>query len=241
MKGACEKAISCLKVEKLKAKTVDVILTPYALEELFTYTLFLALSAENVHRGKSPYVGKIDQKVASEKLTIIDDGTLPQGLITRKMDDEGVPMQRKILIEKGILKGFLYDNYYAKIEGKESTGNAFRRGGASDLPSIQPTNFIVCEGDYSNQEIIQETKFGLFVDGFQGAHSSNPETGEFSVVATPAWIVKNGELTAVRGVMLAGNVYELLKKIVAIGKEKKQVGRFISAYIKFENVRVITK
>ena len=78
------------------------------------------------------------------------------------------------------------------------------------MPRIAPTNVVIEQGDASLDEIIAETRRGLLVYGLQGAHSSNPETGEYSVVATPAWYIENGVLKPVRGVMLSGNIYIMI-------------------------------
>ena len=106
----------------------------------------------------------------------------------------------------------MYDNYSAKKEGKESTGNASRAGYLS-TPGIDTTNFHIIPGNKTSEEMLGEVDDGLIVYYLQGAHSSNPVSGEFSVVATPAWKIKDGEIThCSRGVMLAGNIFELLKK-----------------------------
>ena len=113
-----------------------------------------------------------------------------------------MPHQKTPVIEKGILRNFLYDNYSAKKEGKESTGNASRAGYLS-TPSIDTTNFHIMPGNKTSDEMLSEVDDGLIVYYLQGAHSSNPVSGEFSVVATPAWKIKNGKIThCSRGVML---------------------------------------
>ncbi len=235
-----EKALSNLKPIKIDEGTLPVILTEYAVNSLFTYTFVEAIKGDNVVRGKSPYKDKVGSNVASEKITIIDDGLLRNGLYTSMFDGEGVPRRKTTIVEKGILKNFIYDHYWGLRAGKESTGNASRNDYAS-TPRVAPSNLVVMPGTYNKNELLKETNKGLLIDGFQGAHSSNPETGEFSVVATPAWFIENGELKAVRGVMIAGNLYELLGGVDALTKTSRQVGIIKAPWIRFPKVRVVVK
>ncbi len=235
-----EKAISNLKPVKIDEGSLPVILTEYAVNSLFAYTFIEAIKGDNVVRERSPYKDKINTKVASEKITIIDDGLLKNGLNTSIFDGEGIPRRKTTIIEQGVLKNLIYDHYWGLRAGKESTGNASRSDYAS-MPRVAPSNLVIAPGTYNKNELLKETGKGLLVDGFQGAHSSNPETGEFSVVATPAWYIENGELKAVRGVMIAGNLYKLLEKVDALTKTSRQVGTIKSPWIRFPNVRVIVK
>ncbi len=235
-----EKAIKNLHPVKIDEIKLPVIMTNYAIESIFTYTFNQAIRGDNVVRGRSPYKDKLGEKVAVEELTIIDDGTLRNGLYTSIFDAEGIARRRTVIIEKGVLRNFIYDNYWAKRANTESTGNASRRDYAS-TPVISPSNLVIEPGTFSEEEIVSDTRKGLLVDGLQGAHSSNPETGEFSVVATPAWYIDNGELKPVRGIMLAGNIYELLNKITGMTKTTKQVGTLKAPWIRFANVRVVVK
>lgn len=240
-KEAAKLALSALKTKSVETKSTTLILTQFALQDLLAYTLINAVRADNVQRNQSAFKGKIDEKVASDKLTVCDDGLLAGGLRTWAFDGEGVPHQKTAVIEKGILRSFLYDSYSAKKEGKESTGNAGRAGYLS-TPSIDTTNFHILSGDKKADEMLSETDDGLIVYYLQGAHSSNPVSGEFSVVATPAWKIKKGEIThCSRGVMLAGNIFEVLKNISLVGSNERQMGQLISPWIQVENVRVIGK
>lgn len=240
-KEAAKMALSALKTKSVETKSTTLILTQFALQDLLAYTLVNAVRADNVQRSQSPFKGKIGEKVASDKLSIYDDGLFPGGLRTWAFDGEGAPHQKTPIIEKGILKNFLYDNYSARKDGKESTGNASRAGYLS-TPSIDTTNFHIMPGNKTSDEMLHEIKDGLLVYYLQGAHSSNPVSGEFSVVATPAWKIENGEIVhCSRGVMLAGNIFEVLKNVSLIGNNERQMGQLISPWIQVENVRVIRK
>src|SRR4030065_171587 len=164
----------------------------------------VAKEGNKVQRGQSAFKDRIGTQVASEKVTIYDDGLFPAGLRTAAFDGEGTPQQKTLLVEKGILRNFLYDNYAAKKEGRESTGNASRAGYLS-TPSIETTNFHILPGGTAAEELLGEVDDGLLIYYLQGAHSSNPVSGEFSVVATPAWKIKKGEIVhPPLGVMLGG-------------------------------------
>jgi len=238
---AAKLAASAIKTRSVETTSAKVIFTQFALQELLGYTLTNAIKADNVQRGQSPFKDKIGEKVASENLTIYDDGLFESGLRTSIFDGEGVPHQKTPVIEKGVLRNFLYDNYSAKKDSKESTGNASRAGYLS-TPSIDTTNFHVIPGNKTSDEMLREVDDGLIVYFLQGAHSSNPVSGEFSVVATPAWKIEKGEIThCSRGVMLAGNVFELLKNVNVVGCNERQMGSLIAPWIMVENVRIVGK
>ena len=240
-KEAAKLAASALKPKPVETKTTKVILTQYALQDLFAYTLMGAIKADSVQRNQSPFKGKIGEQVASENLTIYDDGLFPTGLRTAVFDGEGVPHQKTPVIEKGVLKNYLYDNYSAKKEGKESTGNASRAGYLS-TPGIDTTNFHVIPQNKTSDQMLSEVGDGLIIYYLQGAHSSNPVSGEFSVVATPAWKIKDGAIDhPCKGVMLAGNIFELLKNITVVGGNERQMGSMIAPWVIAENMRVIGK
>jgi PmbA protein len=240
-KEAARLAVDSLKTKRIKTETTKLILTQFALQELLHFTLINAVKADNVQRNQSSFQGRIGEKVASENITIHDDGLRPGGLRTWAFDGEGTPQQKTTLIEKGVLRNFLYDNYAAKKEGKESTGNASRAGYLS-TPSIEATNFHITPGNKTPDQLMSEVDNGLIIYYLQGAHSSNPVSGEFSVVATPAWKISKGKIThATRGVMLAGNIFEVLKNVTATANNQRQMGQLIAPWILVENVRVIGK
>ncbi len=240
-KEAARLAVASLKTKRIKTETTKLILTQFALQELLHFTLINAVKADNIQRKQSLFQGKIGEKVAAESITIHDDGLLAGGLRTWSFDAEGTPQQKTAVIEKGILCNFLYDNYTAKKEEKESTGNASRAGYLS-TPDIGATNFHISPGNKTPDQLISEVDNGLLIYYLQGAHSSNPISGEFSVVATPAWKINGGKIThATRGVMLAGNIFEVLKNVTATANNERQMGQLVAPWILVENVRVIGK
>ncbi|MCL6577870.1 MAG: TldD/PmbA family protein [Candidatus Bathyarchaeota archaeon] len=238
---AARLTISALKAKKIETKSTNVIFTQFALQQLLYFTMINAVKADFVQRNQSAFKGKIGEKVASENLTIYDDGLFKGGLQTWRFDGEGVPQQKTVIIEKGILRNFIYDNYTAKKEEKESTGNATRAGYLS-TPSIEATNFHILPGKKSPQELINEVKEGLIIYFLQGAHSSNPASGEFSVVATPAWKIKDGKIAhATKGVMIAGNIFQVLKNVSMLANNERKIGQLVAPWVLVENVKVIGK
>jgi PmbA protein len=145
------------------------------------------------------------------------------------------------VIEKGVLRNFIYDNYTAKKEGKESTGNGARPGYLF-TPGVDSTNFHVLPGKNSAEELVRQARDGLLVYSVQGAHSSNPTSGEFSVVASPAWKIKNGEVAyASKGAMVAGNIFQMLMNVSELASNERKVGQLVAPWVLVENVKVIGK
>ena len=238
---AARLAVSALKAKRTETRRTSVIFTQFALQELLHFTLINAVKADYVQRNQSALKGKIGEKVASDIVNVHDDGLLSGGLRTASFDGEGVPQQKTVVVEKGVLRNFLYDNYAAKKEGKESTGNAVRMGYMS-TPSLGATNFHILPGAKMPDQLVNEVDEGLIVYYLQGAHSSNPASGEFSVVATPAWAIKHGEIAyATKGAMIAGNIFDVLANVSDLANNERKIGQLIAPWMLVENVKVIGK
>jgi PmbA protein len=234
-------AVSALKAKKTDTKETNVIFVQTALQDLLAYTLINAVKGDYVQRNQSAFKGRVGEKVASELITVYDDGLLSGGLRSGKFDGEGVPQQKTPIIEKGVLRGFIYDNYAARKEGRESTGNASRSGYLS-TPNVDATNFRIMPGNKSPKDLVREVDEGLIVYLLQGAHSSNPASGEFSVVAPLAWKIEKGEIVyATKGAMLSGNVFQLLKNVSGLADNERKIGQVVAPWVRVENVKVIGK
>jgi len=240
-KEAARLALSALKPKRIETRNTRVIFTQFALQQLLYYTLINAVKADYVQRNQSVFKEKIGEKVASEIVTVYDDGLLNGGLRTWRFDGEGFPQQKTLIMEKGVLHNFLYDNYTARKEGKESTGNAARAGYLS-TPNVEATNFHFVPETKSPEELVSEVDDGIIVYFLQGAHSSNPASGEFSVVATPAWRIEKGSVThATKGLMLAGNIFAVLTNISVLANNERKLGQLVAPWMLVENVKVIGK
>jgi len=219
----------------VKEQTSEVLLGPYAFSDLLESTLLSSVSSENVQKGRSGLAGKIGQKIATQGLTIIDDGLMPGGLGSSRSDDEGVPSQATAIVKDGTLESFLYDSYTAGKEGRESTGNAVR-GSYSAPPKVGARNVRL---EFPRSDVIKETKNGIYVNSVIGAHTANPISGDFSVECRNAFVVENGVITKpVKSLMISGNIFDLLKKIDGMGKDDRSVGVVISPTVRIKDMRV---
>jgi PmbA protein len=216
-----------LGAKRLETGDYPVVLRPIAMAELLEGTLIPAFSADNVQRGRSRLAHRLGERVFGEELSIIDDATLARALESTRFDGEGVAGKRKILVDKGELRGYLYDVYTARKAGVESTGNALR-GGFSSLPRIEATNFII-----RGRGALEED--ALVVHGLIGAHTSNPVTGDFSVETRNAFY--KGK--PVRKAIIAGNIYELMQSLTGFGKDVTQVDGVVTPSVGFSKVRVV--
>lgn len=231
----------CKKSAKGKTGKHTMIMHPNAYSQLMNFTLVQSIRGDNVARGKSKIGDKLGEKIASEKFTIADDGLHPRGVTSSSADDEGVPRQRTPIIENGVLRSFLWDTYWANKMGVKSTGNA-KRNMRQGLVDISPSTVVVEPGNREIDEIISGIEYGYYILGVQGAHSSNPESGDFSIVGNPAILIENGKMVgAVHGFMIAGNMYDLLENVDEIAKTPHYLQGVIGPEIVFKNVSLIAK
>jgi len=249
LEGIVESAVKKVRwaysVKPSRNEEVPIVVSPLALSGLLSFALFPAFSGERLVKGTTPLAGKIGEKVASDVITLYDDALHEMSILQNVSDDEGVPTRRNVLIENGTFRGFVWDNYWAKVYGTESTGNGkrdLRSGGIG----IGLNTAVIEEGKRSLEDMISEIERGYFVDGFQGAHSSNPDNGNFAVTANPAFLIENGEVTGSSVFLIAGNVYELLRGAGEVSSERKVVPFMgmtvtIAPFIRFENVRIAGK
>jgi PmbA protein len=226
--SASKRAIECLSRKPLPEKYVGpVVFENISWNQLFSLVFISSTSALNIQENRSAFKGKLGKQVAKDNVSVVDDGTLPDGFGTSKIDDEGVPRQKTPLIEKGVLSNILYDNYTAKREGRESTGNASRQGHASpnyaNQPTIRPSNLTLMPGKGNFEDLISEMKDGILVKGFLiGAIFSNAVTGDFSVTAENAFKIEHGEIAyPLKPCTVAGNLFDALNSLVTIGSDLK--------------------
>ena len=213
---AAKDAYEMLDPQMVNTQKASVIFDPDVARAILGGIL-AAVNGERVSQGTSFLRDKLDQKIASELLTIIDDGTRPKGMRSKPFDGEGVPTQKRTIVDKGVLKGFLYNTIAAKRAGVKSTGNASRRGFTS-LPGIGAHNFFMAGGKSSPEEIIKATKVGLLLKGVTG-YGINPVNGNFSGGASGFW-VQNGKIAfPVKGLTVAGNAFDMLNAIDMVGND----------------------
>ncbi|MBY0379889.1 MAG: metalloprotease TldD [Burkholderiales bacterium] len=167
-------------------------------------------------KGSSAFSNKIGQKVAHESVTVIDDGTIPNRRGSLNIDDEGNHTQRNILIENGILKGYMFDELNARLMGTQSTGNGRRESFACN-PMPRMTNTFMLGGNHTHEEIIASIDNGLYAESFEGGQV-DITSGQFVFNANMAWVIKNGKLShPVKGCALVGSGPECLKYVSMVG------------------------
>ena len=202
------------QITPIESGEMPVIFTPKGLIALLL-SLGLAVDGKSVYLGASPLRDKLGQQIASPSLTILDDPFIEYGPRTSAFDNEGVPRKVTALVEKGVLRNFIYDLDTAGRAGVKPTGH----GSSRTL-----TNLVIHPGNTSYETILRTTSKGLLVHDFLGLGQGNPINGEFSVNVFLGYKIENGKLVGrVKDVMLAGNAFEALKDITAISKEREWV------------------
>jgi PmbA protein len=213
---AALKAYQMLDPKMIKTQKAAVIFDPDVAYAILGGIL-RAVNGQRVLQGASFLAKLLNQQVASKLLTIIDDGTRSKGMSSRPFDGEGVPTLKRCILEKGVLKGYMYNTITAKRAGVTSTGNA-SRGSFRNLPGIGPHNFYIDQGEISQEEIIQNTEKGLLLKGVTG-YGINPVSGNFSGGANGFWIEKGKILFPVKGLTIAGKAEHMLKNIDMVGND----------------------
>ena len=231
----CKLAKDSLNSKTIETKECDVVLDYYASSGLLS-TFIQGFIGENVLRGRSILHDKIDTEITSNNLSIIDNPLLEGAMGTGKADGEGTASKKTTLVENGVLKSFLYDIYTANKAGCESTSNGYRASYLS-TPGISPSNL---EFKFENEIGLDEIDSGILATSVLGAHTANPISGDFSVEASNAFTIENGEITdSVKKAMISGNIYELMKKCDSLKSEIKQKGSFIIPKIIVHDMNVI--
>ena len=177
-----------------------------------------SLEASAVAYGQSQFVGKLGQKIANEKVTAIDDGTIPGAWGSINIDDEGTPAQRNVLIENGVLKSYMIDKFNGRKMGMPSTGSS-RRQSYAYTPTSRMTNTFIAPGNDKNEDIIASMEYGLYAKEMGGG-SVNPVSGEFNFSVKEGYIVRNGVICEpVRGASLVGKGSEIIQNIDMVGTD----------------------
>ena len=203
---AAARTLRRLNARKAATQKAPVIFEPRVAASLLG-DLCDAVNGGAIYKHASFLTGKLGEKVASQALTVIDDTTMPGLFGSSPFDDEGVTSRRTVVIERGVLKSYLLNTYYAHKLGLKTTGNAAR--GLSGNAGIGSGNFYIEAGDIAEEAMIAQVRQGLYVTELIGA-SANPVTGDYSSGAAGLWI-ENGELAyAVSEITIAGNLKQML-------------------------------
>ncbi|NTU43110.1 MAG: TldD/PmbA family protein [Nitrospirales bacterium] len=239
-RNAALRAASLLGSRKISPSKGFVLLDNAVVTE-FLGILASGLSSEAVQKKKSLLEGKVGERIISPRLHITDSGILAGKLGSRPVDDEGVATTEKRLVEEGVLKGFLYNTYTARKEGRLSTGNA-ARGGFSGLPTVGPTNLFIEPSSPAHRSdragIMKAMGKGLIVTETMGMHTANPITGEFSVGASGLW-VEGGEIQyPVKEAVISGTILDLFSHVVLAGDDLRFYGAIGSPSLLIEGIDI---
>lgn len=169
-------------------------------------------------KGTSVFAGLVGSRVASKGVTIVDDGTIEDRRGSLTVDDEGTPAGRTVMIEDGILVGFIQDRLNARLMGVAPTGNG-RRESYAHAPMPRMTNTVMAPGEHTKEEMIASVKRGIYAANFGGG-SVDITSGNFNFAASEAWLIEDGRITApVRGATLIGNGKDAMNRVSMIGND----------------------
>ena len=215
---AVSQALVNLEARPAPAGTMTVVLGPGWPGVLLHEAIGHGLEGDFNRKGSSAFSGRLGQRVASPGVTVVDDGTLPGRRGSLTIDDEGTPSQRNILIEDGVLRGYLQDSLNARLMKMPLTGNA-RRESFAHLTMPRMTNTYMLAGSHDPQEILRSVKKGLYATNFGGGQV-DITNGKFVFSAAEAYLIEDGKVThPVKGATLIGNGPDALTRVSMIGND----------------------
>ena len=231
----CDLAKKSLDTKAVETDDYTVVLDYFAAIGLLE-TFIGAFNGENVMRGRSILKDKMGCEITNTNLTISDNPLFDKGLMTAKCDGEGSVSKKTDLTKDGVLNSFIYDIYTANKEGIETTSNGMRYSYLT-TPGISPTNL---EFKFSEMKDLEEIDKGVLTTSVLGAHTANPISGDFSVEASNAFKIENGELTdPINTAMISGNIFEIMKSVEGLNSEIRQYGSFIIPKLIVHDLRVV--
>jgi TldD protein len=215
---ACRRALLMLTARKAPGGMMPVVFSSEAGGTMVHEAIGHGLEADLAQSGVSVYTGKLGMQVASPLVTVIDDATIAHGRGSFSFDDEGTPAQRTVLVENGILKGYMYDRLSAMKDGCHSTGNG-RRESYHAKPIVRMTNTLIAPGSTPPESILKGVQRGLFVKKMGGGQV-NTVNGDFVFEVSEGYLIENGTIgEPLRGATLTGNGPEILQRVEKVGSD----------------------
>jgi len=215
---AVSQALTNLEARPAPAGTMTVVLGPGWPGVLLHEAVGHGLEGDFNRKGSSAFSGRLGQRVASPGVTVVDDGTLPGRRGSLTVDDEGTPTQRTVLIEDGVLRGYMQDSLNARLLGMALTGNA-RRESFAHVTLPRMTNTYMLAGSHDPKEIIASVPRGIYATNFGGGQV-DITSGKFVFSAAEAYLIENGRVTQpVKGATLIGNGPDVLTRVTMIGND----------------------
>jgi PmbA protein len=236
---ASERALAMTDAKPIESGRTNVVWRSNVFADVLGIMFGRTLSADAIQKARSPWTGKIGETIASDNVTILDEGIKDAGMGTREFDDEGYPQQDTPLITRGVLTNYLYDNYTANKDGTASTGNASRSYRSIPTPSVN--NLILTPGTVKLEELISDTRQGLYIHEVIGDWLSNPISGDLSATVTNGYLIEQGEVThAVKGVIVSTNFFTLIQDDASlIADDIENSGSTYAPTVKMENITII--
>jgi PmbA protein len=238
-KEAARRTLRRLGARRVPTQRVPIVFAAETARSLIG-SVFEAASGDAIWRGASFLAGRLGETIGTVSLTIVDDNVLllpsgAGGFGSSPFDGEGLPSQRTVVVENGVLKRYLLNTYTARKLGMQSTHNASR--GLAGTPGVGCGNLYLEPGTLEPEEIIADVKAGLYVTGLMG-FGVNVVTGDYSRGATGLWI-ENGQLTqAVEEVTIAGNLGEMLRNVTSIGNDLVFRGAIAAPTLRIDGMTV---
>jgi PmbA protein len=239
---AGKKALERLGGRRIPSGVYPVLLQNHVASE-FLSLLAHSFLAEQVQKGKSPLRGKRGEKFFSHFLSLIDDGLHPKGISTSPIDGEGMPSQRTSLIVQGEVSNYLYDRYWANRENISSglqvgsTGNS-RRLGIKFPPVLGISNLFIEPGRDPFPALLKDLHQGVAVEEVMGLHTVDPISGDFSLGCSGDWIDRGEKVHPVKSIAIAGNLFDLFRKVVRVGDDLRFFGGVGSPSLLIEGLEV---
>ncbi|MBN1355890.1 TldD/PmbA family protein [bacterium] len=239
----------CHRVAPVETKKMTVLFTSLGFRGLFV-PLFYGFGGDLVYRKLSLLSGRLGESIVDPRITVVDDPTRRELPASCPFDDEGVSTGRNVLIDKGVLTGYMYDLRSAGKAGAKSSGNGFKKsslytGFSIDAqPNTNPSNLIILPGMIPKNDLIKDIREGIIVDDTMGAGQGNNMNGEFSMSVALGYKIENGEIVGrVKDVMVSGNVYESFKNNFKaasreVWTEDTLFGRYQVPWLVFEDMPV---
>ncbi|MCQ2508210.1 MAG: TldD/PmbA family protein [Dorea sp.] len=227
---AATEAVDLLYAEPLQGGTYPVILKNKVFTEMFMM-FGSTLAADTVRRKMSKFAGKLDEQIASPIVNITEEPELDEGVNNRAFDDEGVPTSKKEIVKDGVLKTYLYNLEEAKLAGCQSTGNAFKPD-IKSRPRVSVSNMVFVGQEKEREDLMAEMGDGLYITNCDGMFAgADVISGDFSLISR-GYIIKDGRKAgSVRQITIAGNYFDMLKKIKAIANDYLASGDKGGAYM----------
>jgi TldD protein len=215
---AARRAVQALEAREAPSGVMPVVLSSEAGGTMIHEAVGHGLEADLALEGLSVYSNRIGETVASKRITVIDDATIPRRRGSYGYDDEGIPAQKTLLIEKGMLKGYLCDRLYAMRFGQKSTGNG-RRQSYKNPPIVRMSNTLIAPDKDDPDAILRDTPNGVFVRKMGGGQV-NTVNGDFVFEVSEGYMIRNGQIgDPIRGATLTGNGPRVLESIDRIGND----------------------